>query len=294
MALRHVRAVQEQASTRDSVGLMILTVIATDIGYNGEPAYTSMRRIADRGGCHYNTVHSWIPKLIESGDLVAERRGRSNYYTLGFDCDNGPELSQKGENSVTIENSIVTPQGYDNQHVTKDEFVTALSQLEGRIVTALSQLGVGIVTAQGCDLSIEGIEGKEGKEVGRASAREATDTEPPKPAPKPVPKPAHIPESLDTPEFRQVWETWRQHRKEIRKKLTPTTEKRQLAKASQYTPEEAAWVINLSIQNGWQGLFWERLVDRNGSGSGVRVDGGMADKFAAIDRVAARFEEAMV
>ena len=64
-----------------------------------------------------------------------------------------------------------------------------------------------------------------------------------------------IPPTLDTPEFREAWAAWQQHRREIRKKLTPTTVDRQLKKLAKYGPTGAVASIEASIEAGWTGLF---------------------------------------
>ena len=64
-----------------------------------------------------------------------------------------------------------------------------------------------------------------------------------------------FPENLNTPEFKQVWEEWEKHRREIRHKITPTTRKRQLKKLSEWGTDKAIRAINRSIDNGWTGLY---------------------------------------
>jgi hypothetical protein len=64
-----------------------------------------------------------------------------------------------------------------------------------------------------------------------------------------------LPEELDTQEFRQAWQEWQQFRKDIKKKLTPLTVKKQLKQLAGYGPAGAVASVNRSIANGWQGLF---------------------------------------
>jgi hypothetical protein len=59
-----------------------------------------------------------------------------------------------------------------------------------------------------------------------------------------------LPDWLD----KDAWAQWEQHRKEIRKKLTPTTKKRQLAMLEKNKTDHVA-IIEKSIANGWTGLF---------------------------------------
>ena len=72
-----------------------------------------------------------------------------------------------------------------------------------------------------------------------------------------------IPESLATPAFLSAWDDWQRYRKERRKKLTPITIERQLAKLAKAGPDTAVAMIEQSIENGWIGLF-EVKEDRRG------------------------------
>jgi hypothetical protein len=63
-----------------------------------------------------------------------------------------------------------------------------------------------------------------------------------------------IPQALlSKPGFTDAWAAWQQHRKELRKPLTPLAIKKQL-KFLEAQADPVA-VINQSIQNSWQGLF---------------------------------------
>jgi len=62
-------------------------------------------------------------------------------------------------------------------------------------------------------------------------------------------------ELLMSDEFQTAWEEWLQHRKEIRKRLTPLAAKKQLALLGRYSPDIAIEMINRSIINSWQGIF---------------------------------------
>lgn len=64
-----------------------------------------------------------------------------------------------------------------------------------------------------------------------------------------------FPTVLDTPEFKETWEIWAQFRKEIKKKITPTTAIAQLSKLEKVGSDAAIKMIKQSIENGWQGLF---------------------------------------
>lgn len=66
-----------------------------------------------------------------------------------------------------------------------------------------------------------------------------------------------IPESLDTPGFREAWEEWECYMRERKKGFTATTRKRQLKQCESWGPEGSERAIHFSIRQGYQGLFPE-------------------------------------
>jgi DNA-binding MarR family transcriptional regulator len=56
-------------------------------------------------------------------------------------------------------------------------------------------------------------------------------------------------------EFREAWTEWEQHRREIKKPLTPTSTERQLKTLASIGEAEAIAAIHRSISNGWTGIF---------------------------------------
>jgi hypothetical protein len=56
-------------------------------------------------------------------------------------------------------------------------------------------------------------------------------------------------------EFRKVWTEWEQHRREIKKPLTPTSTRHQLKDLVSTGEAEAIAAIHRSIGNGWTGIF---------------------------------------
>lgn len=68
-------------------------------------------------------------------------------------------------------------------------------------------------------------------------------------------------ESLDdslpfsSPDFLMFWNNWKQHRIEIKKKLTPTTKKQQLAKLAEMGEPRAIAALKHSLEKGWTGIF---------------------------------------
>ncbi len=60
---------------------------------------------------------------------------------------------------------------------------------------------------------------------------------------------------FDSPEFTAAWSEWATHRREIKKAITPTTAKKQLALLASLGEPAAIASIESSIANGWTGLF---------------------------------------
>jgi len=52
---------------------------------------------------------------------------------------------------------------------------------------------------------------------------------------------------------------WVAYRKQIKKPIQEATQETILNKMQNFTEEECKFVINNSIENGWQGLFWDKL-----------------------------------
>ena len=74
------------------------------------------------------------------------------------------------------------------------------------------------------------------------------------------PKDTSMPEKLENPVFKAAWAEWEKFRREIGKKLTPTTIKKQLTMLARYEPDVAAAMLNQSMEKGWQGIFELRLA----------------------------------
>lgn len=64
-----------------------------------------------------------------------------------------------------------------------------------------------------------------------------------------------LPLSLDTPEIESLFAEYAAHRRESKKKLTPTAAKRAIAKLEAMGPERAIAALEHSIASGYQGIF---------------------------------------
>ena len=60
---------------------------------------------------------------------------------------------------------------------------------------------------------------------------------------------------FDSESFKAAWDEWKTHRKEIGKKLTPTSTKKQFAALRVMGEAKAIEAISHSIKNEWKGIF---------------------------------------
>jgi hypothetical protein len=81
--------------------------------------------------------------------------------------------------------------------------------------------------------------------------REEKSTEEKKKTPLP---PFVFPSELDTEEFRTAWANWKQHRKDIRKPLTPASIAAQMKQFSGWGVARSVAAIEHTICKGWQGI----------------------------------------
>ena len=89
----------------------------------------------------------------------------------------------------------------------------------------------------------------------------------------------NIPPTHDCPDFRETWHEWEQHRVEIKKKLTPSTARRQLNMLSEHPVYHSIKIIENSIVNGWVGLF----PDQKGKGK-QKTELSTKELFESIER----------
>jgi DNA-binding transcriptional MerR regulator len=56
-----------------------------------------------------------------------------------------------------------------------------------------------------------------------------------------------------------ILDRWIEYRKQIKKPIKEATQETILNKMQNFTEEQCKFVINNSIENGWQGLYWDKL-----------------------------------
>jgi len=81
-----------------------------------------------------------------------------------------------------------------------------------------------------------------------------------------------------------VWDEWVQHRKELKKSLTTTTIKKQLAQLEKWDKldMDTSEIIHASITNGWIGLFPLRNGMRQTNGNGTKNAQTTAEAYEAM------------
>ena len=65
------------------------------------------------------------------------------------------------------------------------------------------------------------------------------------------------------PEYQAKWDEWEKYyRERNQRKIPPTTAYQQIKELLKLTPEQAAKVIDFSIGRGYQGLFYDRALEK--------------------------------
>jgi len=82
--------------------------------------------------------------------------------------------------------------------------------------------------------------------------------------------------TLDLPDWldKEAWDEWEQHRREIGKKITPASMRKQLKLLEQYKSQQRE-IIEQSILSGWQGLFPPKEFRATGRSSGEPEPGSL-------------------
>ena len=84
-----------------------------------------------------------------------------------------------------------------------------------------------------------------------------------------APAPVEMPEILqDSAEFAEAWAAWLTYRRELKKPITPSSEKQLLRKFAEWGPQRAASAIYHSVANNWQGCFEPKGEAEHGNAGG--------------------------
>jgi hypothetical protein len=65
---------------------------------------------------------------------------------------------------------------------------------------------------------------------------------------------------------------WIEYRKQIGKKLSEATINKLKKEMSSYSDDKCKFVINTSISNGWQGLFWDKYIEKSEAPKQIIID----------------------
>jgi hypothetical protein len=200
----------------------VLLILANYADERGE-CWPSVENMAEKCGASKRTVINAVSKLIDGGFLTASsqfrRDGRrtSNRYTLNF-------------NVHQVQNS--TKCNFDqvqNLHPTKCNPCTLPSAESAPLLRDTKE--------------------KTQKKKDTKDARPRKRLKPTDPFPA-------IPESLQTPEFKERWQMWLDFRANRKKKpVSPEAARLIFDDLEPVGPARACELINHSIKNDWQGIF---------------------------------------
>ena len=73
---------------------------------------------------------------------------------------------------------------------------------------------------------------------------------------------------LSSQDFMKAWGEFEEHRREIKKKLTPLAANKIIKKLSAFDCQASIAALNKSIENGWTGVFPENIKPHGGNGNG--------------------------
>ena len=73
---------------------------------------------------------------------------------------------------------------------------------------------------------------------------------------------------LSNQDFMRTWGDFEEHRREIRKKLTPLAANKIIKKLNEFDCQASIAALNKSIENGWTGVFPENIKPANSNGHG--------------------------
>jgi hypothetical protein len=86
---------------------------------------------------------------------------------------------------------------------------------------------------------------------------------------------------------------WIAYRKEIKKQLSEATINKLKEEMNSYTDEKCSYVINTSIKNGWQGLFWDKYIEKSEAPKQINIDENNTDYTEVNEMLKKRQAELM-
>lgn len=108
---------------------------------------------------------------------------------------------------------------------------------------------------------------------------------------KSPPAPVEVPKLLaDSPAFMEAWADWTEYRKQLKKPMTPLSQKQALADCLNWGPTRATAAIRYTIGKGWIGIYEERM-NGNGPSSARSKDPTAYDSGTFADELTAVYAE---
>ncbi len=99
--------------------------------------------------------------------------------------------------------------------------------------------------------------------------------------------------NLNKEEKEVLLKEWIAYRKEIKKQLSEATINKLKEEMNSYTDEKCRYVINTSIRNGWQGLFWDKYVEKSESPKQINISDDNTDYTEVNEMLKKRQAELM-
>ena len=228
---------------------LILVLLADHL--NGETARLNpgMTRLAERSGMTKRAVITQLASLEKDGILVVERKaGMVNNYRL--------PVNFVHQCSTFTSEAPSPPPVNDVHHHQCSAFTGPVNDVHPNRKEPQSKPEV-----------------KPEKEISKHAPENNRNV----PRAKFNPLTIEIPESLNTPEFREAWGDYVQHRKEKKKPVTEISAKNALKNMLQWGHDSAVVSLRDSCANGWQGIFEPKLSPTEAKKA----------ELAAVDRMAA-------
>jgi len=207
----------ERAHEVGAVSFTVYVLLARHLDARRE-CFPSVLRLAEMSGYHRGTVLRALERLESAGWIVTKRIcGRHNVYHLPPIVTGSACATPTSRNNVTG-SACATPTSSASATPTSSASATLRNPIE-RTPLKKPHKGTGKPTKA------------------KSSLKEA------------------LPPELDTDAFRVSWQAWREHRREIKKALTPSSTKMQLRMLAGLGAVVAIDAINESVRCGWTGLF---------------------------------------
>ena len=248
-------------SRAEDAALVVLLAIA-DFADDGGYAYPSVATLAAKARKTERTTQRAIQALQKTGELEVD-----------------PQAGRRGCNLYRVivdrpSPSLPAP-AWGDTHVTGDKLTgvtltTRGGDIDDRGGRHLRHKGVTPMTPEPSGTVIRTVIEPSGKARAKPKQGQLGIDDTPKADPT-----SDLPENW-SPELRQAWIDWCQHRRDKRKPVTPTARRYQIAQLAKWTDRQAIENIEHAIRLEWQGIY-DRPKQGRGRGTPVTV---VEERFA--------------